>query len=88
MANSAHQKTLVILDGICLAAVVALALLVDANGNIKGLSHTASITTTILFFGVAFVIAIALTALGQRWWRAMGVVSLLLYLALLAPLLF
>ena len=81
------SKVLVVLDAVCLAAVLVLALLVDANGNIKGLSQAASIAATVLLFGVAFVVAIVLTIRGRRWWRAFGVTSILLYLAALAPLL-
>ncbi len=89
LKKAPHQETLAMLNAVCLAAVVSLALLVDGNGDIIGLSHAVSIAATVLVFAAASLIAAILIALGRSWrLRAMGIASLLLYLAFLAPLLF
>ena len=78
-------KTLGILNVICLVSALALSVLVDLNGHITGLSDKASLVVTVVVFVVAYTTALNLAIRGRGAQRVMGIVSMLVYLAIIAP---
>ena len=79
-----HIRLLAI-NGLCLLAVLALAVVVDGNGRILGLSTAISMTVTGAVFTAACVVSGILIGKGDGWARGLGIGLMVLYVAMLLP---
>lgn len=84
--NLRGQKLIRSFHCICFALVTCLSALVDGNGHVLSLGYLASISLTVLIFASAICVSIKLAVKSRGLWRAVGLLSLLFYAALLLPL--
>lgn len=85
--KASRRTFLISINGFFLVLIVAISLLVDANGRILGMNSTASIVTAVVVFTVALVAAAVLAAKGQAWVRWCGIALIVLYVLMLLPVL-
>jgi len=85
-AARAKWTPLELVNGLCLAAVLTLSVLVDGNGDIAGLGPRASLILTVVTFVVAIGAGIFLVVRGRGLSRLFGVVCLAVYVVMLLPL--
>ena len=82
---SGQHKGLLIINGLCLAAVLVLSLLTDSNGRIAGLDEIPSLIVAVVVFATAICNAVVLAVRGRGWLRVLGVVLTIFYALMILP---
>lgn len=80
-----RQEFLLAANAVSVAVIACLAVFVDSNGRLAGLSSRVSLVVTAVTFVTAFTLAAILIGTGRGWARATGAAMVVFYVAMLLP---